>query len=173
MANNLPAKPDCIFCKIVAGEAPCHKIWEDEKHLAFLSIFPNTEGFSVVIPKAHYSSYAFAQDDQVLAELVIANKLHAMNLPYRYEEFFIGNDGTRVLPDFTFVDAAGERVVWEHLGMMDRPDYRDRWEWKRDWYKRNGLVEGETLFVTEEREGTGLDSQVLTAVAEKIRGVVA
>lgn len=107
------------------------------------------------------------------SELVIANKLYAMNLPYRYEEFFIGSDGTRVLPDFTFVDAAGERVVWEHLGMMDRPDYRDRWEWKRDWYKRNGLVEGETLFATEEREGTGLDSQVLTAVAEKIRGVVA
>ena len=49
----------CIFCKIVRGEAPCHKIWEDEKHLAFLSIFPNTEGFSVVITKKHYPSYAF------------------------------------------------------------------------------------------------------------------
>jgi hypothetical protein len=39
----------CIFCNIVNGEAPCHKIWEDAKHLAFLSIFPNTQGFSVVI----------------------------------------------------------------------------------------------------------------------------
>src|SRR3989338_5394182 len=44
---------DCIFCKIVKGEAPSHKIWEDEKHLAFLSIFPNTEGFAVVITKKH------------------------------------------------------------------------------------------------------------------------
>lgn len=43
----------CIFCDIVAGKAPCHKIWEDDDHLAFLSIFPNTDGFSVVIPKAH------------------------------------------------------------------------------------------------------------------------
>ena len=65
---------ECIFCKIVKGEMPCHKIWEDEKHLAFLSIFPNTEGFTVVIPKIHYSSYAFDLDDQVLSDLVIASK---------------------------------------------------------------------------------------------------
>lgn len=64
----------CIFCEIVAGNAPCHRIWEDEKHLAFLSIFPNTPGFSVVIPKRHYGSYLFAQDDQVISELVLATK---------------------------------------------------------------------------------------------------
>ncbi len=40
---------ECIFCQIVRGETPCHKLWEDEKYLAFLSIFPNTLGFSVVI----------------------------------------------------------------------------------------------------------------------------
>lgn len=65
---------ECIFCKIVQGESPCHKIWEDEKHLAFLSIFPNTEGVSVVIPKKHYPSYAFDLSDSVLAELVLASK---------------------------------------------------------------------------------------------------
>lgn len=64
----------CIFCKIVKGDAPSHKIWEDKKHLAFLSIFPNTEGFSVVIPKKHYSSYAFDLPDKILSELVIASK---------------------------------------------------------------------------------------------------
>jgi diadenosine tetraphosphate (Ap4A) HIT family hydrolase len=65
---------NCIFCKIVAGEAPCHKIWEDDQHLAFLSIFPNTEGFSVVIPKEHHSSYAFDTPDEVLSALVLAAK---------------------------------------------------------------------------------------------------
>lgn len=64
----------CIFCKIVAGEAPCHKIWEDDNHLAFLSIFPNTEGFSVVITKAHYPSYAFDLPDNILSDLMIATK---------------------------------------------------------------------------------------------------
>ena len=64
----------CIFCKIARGEAPAHRIWEDAEHLAFLSIFPNTPGFSVVIPRTHYSSYAFELDDQVLAKLVLAAK---------------------------------------------------------------------------------------------------
>ena len=63
-----------MFCKIARGELPCYKIWEDEKHLAFLSIFPNTEGFSVVIPKKHYSSYAFDLSEEVLKDLVIAAK---------------------------------------------------------------------------------------------------
>lgn len=39
---------DCIFCKIIKGEIHSHKIWEDEKHLAFLSIFSNTIGVTVV-----------------------------------------------------------------------------------------------------------------------------
>ena len=39
----------CVFCRIVAGQEPAHRIWEDTDHLAFLSIFPNTEGFSVVV----------------------------------------------------------------------------------------------------------------------------
>ncbi len=76
---------DCIFCNIVRGEAPCHKIWEDDKHLAFLSIFPNTDGFSVVITKEHYSSYAFDLSDAVLKDLICAakkvGKLIDKNLP--------------------------------------------------------------------------------------------
>jgi histidine triad (HIT) family protein len=65
---------NCIFCKIVKGEVPSHKIWEDEKYLAFLTIFPNTEGFSVVITKEHYDSYAFDLADDVLTGLVLATK---------------------------------------------------------------------------------------------------
>jgi len=65
---------DCIFCEIVEGKAPCHKIWEDKNHMAFLSIFPNTEGFTVVIPKKHYSGYAFEAPDRVLQDLIVASK---------------------------------------------------------------------------------------------------
>ncbi|MDO6461652.1 HIT family protein [Granulosicoccaceae sp. 1_MG-2023] len=64
----------CIFCDIVEGKMPCHKIWESGTHLAFLSIFPNTQGFSVVIPKQHYPSYVFDQDEEVLASLMSAAK---------------------------------------------------------------------------------------------------
>ena len=65
---------DCLFCKIVKGEIPSHKIWEDENHLAFLTIFPNTEGFSVLITKEHYDSYAFDLPDEILSGLVLAAK---------------------------------------------------------------------------------------------------
>jgi histidine triad (HIT) family protein len=65
---------ECIFCSIVDGSKPCHKFWEDEEFMAFLSIFPNTEGYSIVIPKKHYSSYAFDLTDDVLSKLIIASK---------------------------------------------------------------------------------------------------
>jgi histidine triad (HIT) family protein len=45
--------PDCIFCKIVAGDIPSHKVDEDDKTLAFMDINPWTRGHSLVIPKAH------------------------------------------------------------------------------------------------------------------------
>jgi histidine triad (HIT) family protein len=45
--------PDCIFCKIVSGEIPAHKIDEDDKTLAFMDINPWTRGHALVIPKEH------------------------------------------------------------------------------------------------------------------------
>lgn len=69
---SMAQKGNCIFCKIAVGEAPSHKIWEDERHIAFLSIFPNTKGFSVLIPKEHYSSYLFDLPHQVMTDLVLA-----------------------------------------------------------------------------------------------------
>lgn len=65
---------DCIFCDIVSGAAPSHKVWEDDDHLAFLSIYPNTLGVTVVIPKAHHTSYAFELSDAVLTSLMLATK---------------------------------------------------------------------------------------------------
>jgi histidine triad (HIT) family protein len=45
---------DCIFCRIVAGEAPAAKVAETDHALAFLDLFPTAEGHALVIPKAHY-----------------------------------------------------------------------------------------------------------------------
>lgn len=56
--------PTCIFCKIVAGQIPCQKIFEDADTLAFLDIGPLAEGHLLVIPKEH-----FARLDQMPAEL--------------------------------------------------------------------------------------------------------
>jgi histidine triad (HIT) family protein len=58
------ADPDCIFCKIVSGEIPSHKIDEDERTLAFMDINPWTRGHALVIPKEHSRNlYDIAEDD--------------------------------------------------------------------------------------------------------------
>ena len=77
---------ECIFCKIVNKELPSHKVWEDSAHLAFLTIFPNTEGATVVIPKKHYSSYAFDNSDQVLTALILAAKTVAKMLDSQFSD---------------------------------------------------------------------------------------
>ncbi len=70
---------DCLFCKIVAGEIPCHKVWEDEKHLAFLDIHPMRDGHTLVIPKTH-ASYLFDLDDLAYVGLLRAAKTVARTL---------------------------------------------------------------------------------------------
>ena len=47
-------KADCIFCKIVAGEIPAEKVYEDNEFVAFLDIRPMSPGHTLVIPKKHY-----------------------------------------------------------------------------------------------------------------------
>lgn len=76
---------NCIFCEIVHKKAPSHIVWEDESFMAFLSIFPNTKGVTVVIPKEHYSSYVFELPDQVLSELMLAAKKVGLLLDQKLE----------------------------------------------------------------------------------------
>ena len=77
---------DCIFCKIASKEAPAHIIWEDDSHMAFLSIFPNTEGTTVVIPKEHKDSSVFNLEDKELAYLVLASKKTSKMLEAAFDD---------------------------------------------------------------------------------------
>ncbi len=53
-----------IFEAIVRGEIPCHKVWEDDHHLAFLDIYPRVEGHTLVIPKKPWNEvFAMPADD--------------------------------------------------------------------------------------------------------------
>jgi len=49
-----PTASECIFCKIVAGDVPCAKVYETESCLAFLDIAPVSGGHALVLPKGHY-----------------------------------------------------------------------------------------------------------------------
>lgn len=61
-----------IFDKIVSGEMKSWKVWEDDKFLAFLTPFPNTPGFTVVIPKENPGDYVFSIDTEVYHGLMDA-----------------------------------------------------------------------------------------------------
>lgn len=73
-------KENCLFCKIARKEEKSYIVWEDDDHMAFLSIFPNTAGVTVVIPKKHHPSYAFELDDKALIALTLASKKVALIL---------------------------------------------------------------------------------------------
>lgn len=115
------ADPNCIFCKIVANLAPCHKIWEDEHYLAFLSIFPNTKGFTVVIPKLHLDSYIFDHSPAVINGLMAATKQVSDRLISKFstasrtalifEGYGVNHLHAKLIPLHGTKDG-----TWQHLG---------------------------------------------------------
>ena len=69
--------PDCIFCKIVAGEIPSFKLFEDEATLAFMDINPANEGHALVIPKEHTPDLYSVSDEALVRTAVTAKKVAA------------------------------------------------------------------------------------------------
>ena len=109
------------------------------------------------------------------SELAIAIELQRLGMWSRcdYERPLDGPvTGGRLRPDFTFIDASGDPIVWEHLGMLDKESYRQSWEWKLNWYDQNGYRPGENLFTTQDDESGGLDQTEITRVAQEIDGLL-
>ncbi|MDD4995664.1 MAG: HIT family protein [Patescibacteria group bacterium] len=59
---------DCIFCKIISGEIPGVRVYEDEKFLAFLDINPVNPGHTLVVPKKHFENI-LDTDEDVLCDM--------------------------------------------------------------------------------------------------------
>ena len=69
--------PDCVFCKIVAGEVPSFKLFEDDATLAFMDINPANEGHALVIPKAHSVDLYSISDEALAGTMTTAKKVAA------------------------------------------------------------------------------------------------
>lgn len=148
---------NCVFCKIIAGEVPSHTVWEDNEHLAFLSIYPNTEGVTVVIPKAHHSSYIFDASDGAIIALMHAAKKVACILDKR-------------LPDVGRTAVVFEGFGVDHLHAKLFPLHGTK---DADWKQRSSNVkkyfdyyEGYVSSHDHERA----DDAALAALAKKLRG---
>lgn len=70
---------DCIFCQIVAGLAPAHRVHEDELTVSFLDLFPASPGHVLVVPKRHYRDLLGA-DDASLARVAANSRRVALAL---------------------------------------------------------------------------------------------
>ncbi len=66
---------DCVFCKIIKGEIPCTKIYEDDKVLAFLDIAPFNPGHTIIVPKDHHHSITTIGLDYLDAIMAVAPKI--------------------------------------------------------------------------------------------------
>lgn len=88
------------------------------------------------------------------SEVIIANMLFDREIAFEYEKPLYATDGSFYLPDFTIL-WRGERFFWEHLGLLEREDYRRKWETKKAWYERH--FPGR-LVVTEESGNLSVDA---------------
>ena len=107
------ADPDCIFCKILAGELPAQKVDEDEHTVAFLDINPWTRGHAVVIPRRHARGL-FDIDDEDLGHVAIAAKRLAKRIRER-----LGCQGINLLNS---AEAAAWQTIF-HFHMHVIPRY--------------------------------------------------
>ena len=105
---------DCIFCRIVQGEIPCAKVYEDAHILAFLDLGPVREGHVLVIPKEHHANLLETPD--ILAPAIFA----ALRKVGRAVMKAMGATGFNVLQNN--FPASGQAVFHVHWHIIPRTD---------------------------------------------------
>jgi len=105
---------DCIFCKIVRGEAAAFKVFEDEHTMAFLDIFPVTDGHTLVVTKQHAENMFEATTESLQAVTATAKRVaHAL-------QEVLKPDGLMVFQ--LNGAAAGQTVFHYHMHLLPRAD---------------------------------------------------
>lgn len=131
--NSKTIDKKCVFCEIVAGKIPANIYWQDEEFLAFLSIDPNTEGFSCVIPKKHFGSDVMKMPDDVLKRFIIAAKKVTKILEKHFDD--VGRVG--VIMEGTGIDHAHIKLVPMHgTEWMKKGEWRQVLSGKNFWFKK-------------------------------------
>jgi histidine triad (HIT) family protein len=106
--------PNNVFAKILRGEFPCHKIYEDDKVLAFLDIMPRAPGHALVLPKAPARNILDVPPDDFAAVMKVAQKIAKVSM----DKF--GADGVTIQQ---FNESAGGQVVFHlHVHVIPRKE---------------------------------------------------
>ena len=108
----MAADPDCIFCKIVAGEIPSTRVAEDERTIAFMDISPATRGHVLVIPRAHARDLLVVDAEDMAACTAMAQRIASLQIER------LGADGVNLLNSCR--PAAWQTVFHFHLHVIPR-----------------------------------------------------
>jgi len=108
----MSSNPGCIFCKIIRGDAPAHRVFEDANTIAFMDIFPVSDGHVLVVTKDHFEN-VYEVDAETLA--AIARASHRVAAAIRSE---LAPDGLMVFQ--LNGQAAGQTVFHYHMHLMPR-----------------------------------------------------
>ncbi|MFN8396049.1 MAG: HIT family protein [Bacteroidia bacterium] len=103
----------CIFCKIVRGDLPSTKVYEDDELLAFLDIQPINHGHVLIVPKQHHASLTDL-DDRVLGNMMVLAK----QINQAIRESDVPSEGINLL--LNDGKAAGQEVFHVHLHVIPR-----------------------------------------------------
>ncbi|MGN0658423.1 MAG: hypothetical protein ACI4LA_02330 [Emergencia sp.] len=100
------------------------------------------------------------------SEQIIANTLHAFGIPFHYEEEFFHSTGIkrRIFPDFTILLPNGEKLIWEHLGLLSDLRYCEDTALKLHIFQRSGLVLGKNLILTMDDDRGDCSSEVIVRI---------
>ena len=118
---------NCIFCKIINGEIPCYKVYEDDKVLAFLDISQASKGHTLIVPKIHYANMLECDEETVAYIYKIANKLGNQIVNS------LGAKGMNILTNVN--EVAGQTVKHFHIHLL--PRYNDEDGVKIDFISSN------------------------------------
>ncbi len=122
---------DCIFCKIIVGELPATKIYEDSDVIAFMDINPIAKGHALVVPKIHSATISDT-DDEVLAKVMAVVKRVAKS-----QLAALGADGVNVTQANGAV--AGQVVPHIHFHVIPRSGNDNvHFNWQPQSYNDSG-----------------------------------
>jgi histidine triad (HIT) family protein len=109
---------DCIFCKIVKGDLPSFKVYEDDRVFAFSDINPVSEGHMLIIPKAHAENLGEIAEEDLMAIHRVSQKMyHAMQTA-------LGADGVALVQ--ANGKAVNQIVMHYHLHLIPRKNSEAR-----------------------------------------------
>lgn len=103
-----------VFCKIVDGEIPCYKLYEDNDVLAFLDISQVSKGHTLVISKKHYDNFLSIPQEEMHKVMDVAQRIGQVSVKY------LGAKGVNILTNC--YEAAGQTVMHFHVHVIPRYD---------------------------------------------------